>query len=34
VQLAPYYYIPGVGGWGVYYVIFTLDEDSPYTFGD
>jgi hypothetical protein len=34
VQLAPYYYIPGVGGWGVYYVTFTLDEDSPYTFGD
>lgn len=25
VQIAPYYYVPGVGGWGVYPLTFTLD---------
>jgi len=30
VQLAPYYYVPNVGGWGVYPLTFTLD--SGYNF--
>ena len=30
VQLAPYYYVPGLGGWGVYPLTFTLD--SGYNF--
>lgn len=28
VELYPYYYIPGVGGWGTFAVTITLDEDG------
>lgn len=28
VELYPYYYVPGVGGWGTFAVTITLDEDG------
>lgn len=34
VQLEPYYYIPDLGGWGLYKVTIVLDESSNAKFGE